>query len=193
MLSKSKFITGQQCHKSLWLSIKGIKPTNLADESAKDRLKAGGQVGEVAKELFPHGQEIEYLGSDFQKMCDLTKKAIDAGETTLYEASFIEKGVFIRVDIMNKTSKGWDIYEVKSSSSLRSYHKEDASLQWHILQSLKDLKLNDAFVVTLNNKYLKDGDFFQNLRKVVILLHCNCENQKNRKFFYKFFEQNFLN
>ena len=158
MLSKSKFITGQQCHKSLWLSIKGIKPTNLADESAKDRLKAGGQVGEVAKELFPHGQEIEYLGSDFQKMCDLTKKAIDAGETTLYEASFIEKGVFIRVDIMNKTSKGWDIYEVKSSSSLRSYHKEDASLQWHILQSLKDLKLNDAFVVTLNNKYLKDGD-----------------------------------
>ena len=158
MLSKSKFITGQQCHKSLWLSIKGIKPTNLADESAKDRLKAGGQVGEVAKELFPHGQEIEYLGSDFQKMCDLTKKAIDAGETTLYEASFIEKGVFIRVDIMNKTSKGWNIYEVKSSSSLRSYHKEDASLQWHILQSLKDLKLNDAFVVTLNNKYLKDGD-----------------------------------
>ena len=37
MLSKSKFITGQQCHKSLWLSIKGIKPTNLADESARAR------------------------------------------------------------------------------------------------------------------------------------------------------------
>jgi hypothetical protein len=158
MLSKSKFITGQQCHKSLWLSIKGFEPTNPPDESAMDRLKAGDQVGEVAKKLFPHGREIEYLGSDFQKMCDLTKKAIDAGETTLYEASFIEKDVFIRVDIMNKTSKGWDIYEVKSSSSLRSYHKEDASLQWHILQSVKGLKLNHAFVVTLNNKYLKDGD-----------------------------------
>jgi len=158
MLSKSKFITGQQCHKSLWLNIKGFEPTNPPDESAKDRLKAGGQVGDAAKELFPHGLEIEYLGSDFQKMCDLTKKAIDEGATTLYEASFIEKGVFIRVDIMNKTSKGWDIYEIKSSSKLSSYHKEDASLQWHILQSVKGLKLNDAFVVTLNNSYSRDGD-----------------------------------
>ena len=158
MLSKSKFILGQQCHKSLWLSINGIKPTNPMDESSKDRLRAGDQVGDVAKELFPDGLEIEYLGSDFQKMCDITSNAIEAGETTLYEASFIEKGVFIRVDIMNKTSKGWDVYEVKSSSSLRSYHQEDASLQWCVLQAVKGLKLNDTYVVTLNNKYEKDGD-----------------------------------
>ena len=32
MLSKSKFITGQQCHKSLWLTTKGFKPTNPPDE-----------------------------------------------------------------------------------------------------------------------------------------------------------------
>ena len=158
MLSKSKFILGQQCHKSLWLSTKGFEPTNPMDESSKDRLRAGDQVGDVAKELFPHGLEVAYLGSDFQKMCDITSNAIDAGETTLYEASFIEKGVFIRVDIMNKTSKGWDVYEVKSSSNLRSYHKEDASLQWYVLQAVKGLKLNDAYVVTLNNKYQKDGD-----------------------------------
>ena len=158
MLSKSKFITGQQCHKSLWLSTKGFKPTNPPDESAKDRLRAGDQVGEAAKELFPNGLEIEYLGNDFQKMCDLTSSAIEVGETTIYEASFVENGVFIRVDIMNKTSKGWDVYEVKSSSSLRSYHKEDASLQWHILQSVRGLKLNNAYVVTLNNSYSKDGD-----------------------------------
>ena len=158
MLSKSKFILGQQCHKSLWLSTKGFEPTNPMDESSKDRLRAGDQVGDVAKELFPYGREIEYLGSDFQKMCDLTSNAIDAGETTIYEASFIEKGVFIRVDIMNKTSKGWDVYEVKSSSNLREYHKEDASLQWYVLQAVEDLKLNDAYVVTLNNTYQKDGD-----------------------------------
>lgn len=158
MLSKSKFILGQQCHKSLWLSNNGVKPTNPMDESSKDRLRAGDQVGEAAKELFPDGLEIEYLGNDFQKMCDLTTNGIEAGETTIYEASFEEKGVFIRVDIMNKTSKGWDVYEVKSSSSLRSYHKEDASLQWHILQSVRGLKLNNAYVVTLNNAYSKDGE-----------------------------------
>ena len=36
MLSKSKFILGQQCHKSLWLNIKGIEPTNKPDESAQE-------------------------------------------------------------------------------------------------------------------------------------------------------------
>ena len=40
----------------------------------------------------------------------------------------MEDDIFIRVDIMNKTPQGWDMYEVKSSSSLRSYHKEDAKL-----------------------------------------------------------------
>ena len=47
-------------------------------------------------------------------MCDLTTKAIESGATSIYEASFMEDGIFIRVDIMNLTSKGWNIYEVKS-------------------------------------------------------------------------------
>ena len=158
MLSKSKFILAQQCYKSFWLEFNNYKKTNVIDESAKDRLNAGNDVGEEAKNLFPNGIDIEYHKADYQKMCELTSKAIDSGKTTIYEASFLEKGVFIRVDIMNKTSKGWDVYEVKSSSNLRSYHKEDASLQWYVLQAVKGLKLNDAYVVTLNNKYQKDGD-----------------------------------
>ena len=157
MLSKSKFILAQQCSKSFWLSAKGIEPTNPPDAAVEDRLRAGNEVGEVSKELFPGGIDIEYISRDFQAMCDLTAKAIDAGATTIYEASFMEKGVFIRVDIMNKTLQGWDVYEVKSSSSLRSYHKEDASLQWYVLKNLNEIELNDAYVITLNNKYLKDG------------------------------------
>jgi len=157
MLSKSRFILAQQCAKSFWLSAKGIEPTNPPDAAAEDRLRAGNEVGEVSKELFPGGIDIEYISRDFQAMCDLTAKAIDAGATTIYEASFMEKGVFIRVDIMNKTLQGWDVYEVKSSSSLRSYHKEDASLQWYVLKNLNEIELNDAYVITLNNKYSKDG------------------------------------
>ena len=35
-------------------------------------------------------------------------------------------------DLMHKTKKGWDIYEVKSSSSVRN-HEYDASIQWYDL------------------------------------------------------------
>ena len=41
MLSKSKFILGQQCAKSLWLDLHNEPPTNEPDDAAKDRLRAG--------------------------------------------------------------------------------------------------------------------------------------------------------
>ena len=51
MLSKSKFILGQQCAKSFWLDLNNVPPTNEEDDAAKDRLRAGDEVGEIAKEI----------------------------------------------------------------------------------------------------------------------------------------------
>ena len=61
MLSKSKFIMGQQCHKSLWLDIQKTKPTNPVDASTETRLRAGNEVGEEAKKLFPGGEDIPFI------------------------------------------------------------------------------------------------------------------------------------
>ena len=82
MLSKSKFIKGQQCHKALWLNINGIDPTNRPDESSKERLSAGNEVGEEAKKLFPGGVEIPFIkgNNGFKEMCDLTRDAIESGK-----------------------------------------------------------------------------------------------------------------
>ncbi|SVD15103.1 uncharacterized protein METZ01_LOCUS367957, partial [marine metagenome] len=53
MLSKSKYISGQQCYKLLWFKSIRKPPPEELDEGAKDRLKAGEDVGNLAKELFP--------------------------------------------------------------------------------------------------------------------------------------------
>jgi len=156
MLSKSKFILGQQCAKSFWLDLNDEPPTNEADDAAKDRLRAGSEVGEIAKKIFPGGKEVPYLRGEYKEMFDITKNLIKKGVTTLYEASFIYDDIFVRVDLMNKTEKGWDIYEVKSSTKIKKYHEYDASIQWHVLKALKIFSLNDIFVVTLNNKYEKE-------------------------------------
>lgn len=160
MLSKSKFMKGQQCHKALWLNLNGIKPSNPTDASLDRKLDTGNKVGVEAKKLFPKGIDIPFLkeSSGYQKMCDLTQDAIKSGNKTIYEASFIQDNVFIRVDIMHLSSAGWDICEVKSSTSLRTYHKEDVSLQWHILKKVDGLKLNRAYVATLDKNYCKDGE-----------------------------------
>ena len=90
-------------------------------------------------------------------MFEITKQLIDEGITSIYEASFIYDDIFIRVDLMNKTKNGWNIYEVKSSSSIKNYHEYDASIQWHVLKKLNIVDLNEVFIVTLNNKYSKES------------------------------------
>ena len=155
MLSKSKFILGQQCTKSFWFDVNNVKPSNPPDDSAKERLSAGNEVGEISKQLFPDGQEVPYLPGKEKEMFEITKRLLEDGVTSIYEGSFIFDDIFVRVDLMNKTDKGWDIYEVKSSSSVRSYHEYDASIQWHVLKKLNLFDLNEVFIVTLNNKYSK--------------------------------------
>jgi hypothetical protein len=134
MLSKSKFILGQQCVKSFWFDINNIEPTNPTDEAAEARLSAGNEVGEISKRIFPDGKDVPYLPGEPDKMFEITKQLIDEGITSIYEASFIHDDIFIRVDLMHKTKNGWNIYEVKSSSSIKSYHEYDASIQWHVLK-----------------------------------------------------------
>ena len=155
MLSKSKFILGQQCTKSFWFDVNNIKPSNPPDDGVKERLSAGNEVGEISKQLFPGGQEVPYLPGKEKEMFEITKRLLEDGVTSIYEGSFIFDDIFVRVDLMNKTDKGWDIYEVKSSSSVRSYHEYDASIQWHVLKKLNLFDLNEVFIVTLNNKYSK--------------------------------------
>ena len=155
MISKSSFILGQQCNKSFWLNINNIEPSNPPDEGTLDRLSAGNEVGDISKELFSGGREVPYMPGEQGKMTEITKEYIEKGITSIYEASFIYDDIFIRVDLMNKTDKGWDIYEVKSSTRIRSYHEYDVSIQWHVLKSLNLIELNDAFIVTLNNKFSK--------------------------------------
>ena len=155
MLSKSKFILGQQCTKSFWFDVNDVKPSNPPDDGAKERLSAGNEVGEISKQLFPGGQEVPYLPGKEKEMFEITKRLLEDGVTSIYEGSFIFDDIFVRVDLMNKTDKGWDIYEVKSSSSVRSYHEYDASIQWHVLKKLNLFDLNEVFIATLNNKYSK--------------------------------------
>ena len=95
MLSKSKFILGQQCHKSLWLNISGINPTNPPDDTSKERLSAGNEVGEEAKKLFPGGVEIPFIkgNNGFKEMCDLTRDAIESGNHTIRKLEAIQRAM----------------------------------------------------------------------------------------------------
>ena len=153
MITKSNYVIGHQCQRCFWFKYNKYKDPSEDDQMAQQRMKDGDYVGEEVKKIFPEGKEIPFLGGDYAKMHQLTKEAINSNIEVIFEGSFHVDGVFIRVDVMQRTPEGWDIFEVKSSSSLKSIHKEDASIQWHILKRVKDLKLKDMYLITLDKTY----------------------------------------
>jgi len=155
-LSKSQYIRGLQCHKSLWLYKNRPELRSLPDKTQESLFKTGHSVGELAKGLFPHGIEIKFDADDFNGMISKTKELMDNGTEVIYEATFSEDGIFAMADILVKNGDAWDMYEVKASTSVKDYHLNDAAIQWYTLS--KTIKLNRAYIVHINNQYTREGE-----------------------------------
>ncbi len=155
-LSKSQYIRGLQCHKSLWLYKNKPELRNTPDEAQESLFNIGNSVGDLVKQLFSNGIEIEFDSNNFNIMISKTKELIENGTNVIYEATFKEDGVFVMADILVKNGSKWDIYEVKGSTSVKNYHIEDTSIQWYTLS--KAIRLNKAYVVHVNNSYTRKGE-----------------------------------
>ena len=125
-LSKSQYIRGLQCPKSLWLYKNRPELLSKKDEAI---LQSGINVGDFAKRLFPGGYEVEFNPQDFKGMIQKTKELLKEVKI-IYEATFSKNNIFAMVDILVKNGDKWDIYEVKSSTSLKDYHLDDAAVQY---------------------------------------------------------------
>jgi len=155
-LSKSQYIRGLQCHKSLWLYKNNPELRAKPDQAQESLFNTGYQVGELAKELFPNGVEIEFNADDFKGMIAKTKALIENGTEVIYEATFSEDGIFAMVDILVKNGDVWDMYEVKASTKVKDYQVKDAAIQWYALN--KAITLGRAYIVHINNKYVREGE-----------------------------------
>lgn len=156
-ISKSQFLRGLQCPKSLWLyKNASAELRSKPDEVALANMASGTSVGELAQGLFPGGELIEFNANDFDGMLRRTEELIDSGCKTIYEAAFRGNGIFIMVDILHIGDDGWELYEVKASTSVKQYHRYDASVQWYALQALEK-PLATAAIVHINNQYERIG------------------------------------
>ncbi len=154
-ISKSQYIRGLQCHKSLWLLKHKKDLLDKPDQATESLFKTGHQVGEMAKQLFPNGTEIEFNGADFKGMLNRTAELIAQGTKIIYEASFSHNGIFVMADILVKNNEQWDVYEVKASTSVKEYHRNDLSIQWHVISQF--IPLGQAYLVHINNQYTRNG------------------------------------
>ena len=82
---------------------------------------------------------------------NLTKDLIKENKT-IFEGSFLNNKCFCMVDILTPCNDGWELIEVKSSSSLKKVHIDDVSFQVFLLNSL-GIKIIKKSVYFINTSY----------------------------------------
>lgn len=161
-LSKSKYCNFWQCPKLAWLN--KYKPEEKTiDPSLEARFKAGNEVGDLAMGIFGDFVEVTtYNGEklDLAAMIQKTKAEMQKGSPVICEASFSYDGLYCAVDLLKKTSKGWAIYEVKSSTNnsedqeKKPFYVADISYQKYVLEHC-GLNVTGTYLVNINNQYVR--------------------------------------
>ena len=157
-LSKSTFIRGLQCEKSLYLYKHHYQLKDPTPQSLQAVFDQGTNVGILAQELFPNG--VDASPENHFKMLESVGKTLDfisQGEAIIYEATFLYNDVLAALDILVKDQDGWKAYEVKSSTKVSDTYIKDASIQYYTITN-SGIDLKDISIVYINNQYIKNGE-----------------------------------
>lgn len=89
-LSKSRFISGLQCHRQLWWRVHEPASPELVPDAARQAVFDNGtRVGEVARGYVPGGVLIDLPHADYDGKREATQQALASAMPAIYEASFV--------------------------------------------------------------------------------------------------------
>ena len=164
-LSKSKIIAYRQCPKRLWLEL--YKP-ELRDDSASELVfQIGHQVGEIAQRIYDPentGIVIDIQALGHSEALAQSAVLLAEGKSKVFEAGLTVDGALAYADVMlpdhSDGTLRWKMIEVKSSTSVKDYHRDDIAVQAYIataagisLSSISLAHIDNSFV------YQSDGDY----------------------------------
>lgn len=162
-LSKSKFLSGLQCHKRLYLGIHSPELASEPDEQTQAILDMGTEVGELARKRFPGGVLVE---ADHRHPTEALRRTAellqDPTVPAIFEGAFEFERVLVRVDIVVRVGSPqdgadtWRLIEVKSSTRVKDVHLDDLAIQTHVLTGA-GVALAGLCLMHINTQYLYSG------------------------------------
>jgi predicted RecB family nuclease len=157
-LSKSRFMSGQQCELKLWYDAYRRNLATPPSAQQQALFDTGNAVGQLAQQRWPGGVEVGFKPWERKPAIDQTQKLMaDPSVPAIYEAAFLHDGLYVRVDILARTGEGWDLVEVKSSTRPeKEVFLKDLAVQYWVLSNL-GIPLREVGVLVLNNQYVYQG------------------------------------
>lgn len=170
-LSKSKILAYRQCPKRLWLE---VHRPELREDSAgtQARFQTGYRVGDMARRVYdPEGKgalidvAVEGFDGAFARTADLLAHS----RQPIFEAGFKTDGALAFADVMLPEFENgqlvWRMVEVKSSTSVKDYHRDDIAVQAFVAQSA-GVKLKSVALAHIDSSWVYPGaDDYRGLLK----------------------------
>lgn len=117
VLTKSRFKLGLECPNKLYYTNKKEYANKKQEDPFLIALAEGGfQIEEYARMHFPDGILVEGNDGDYQDLWTKTQELLQRENVVIYEAAFLNDGLFVRTDILVKTGNKIKLIEVKSKS-----------------------------------------------------------------------------
>jgi predicted RecB family nuclease len=162
-LSKSKFLSGLQCHKRLYLETTQPQLAQPPDPSTQAILAMGTEIGRLARQRFPGGILVApALRSREAAVAQTAQLLQDTDVPAIFEGAFIHDGVVVRVDILERVKdveenrSAWRLIEVKASARVKDVHLTDLAIQRHVLMGA-GVQVAGTYVMHINTAYVHDG------------------------------------
>ena len=164
-LSKSRYLSGLQCHKRLYLEVHAPGLATQPDAATQAILDMGTDLGELARQRVPGGRLVMVGYRQSQEALAQTAELLqDPTVPAIFEGAFQFNQVLVRVDVLQRVGVNelgqptWRLVEVKSSTKVKATHVDDLTIQSYVLEGL-GLVLAEICLMHVNTQYVFDGRY----------------------------------
>lgn len=160
--SKSKLMALRQCPKRLWLE--AHHPELREDSTSTEAsFQIGHQVGDIARRIYDpeaRGGLIDVQGEGFARAFTRSTELLRSAQP-IFEAGFSAGGAMAFSDVMLPEVAGkqlyWRMVEVKASTSVKDYHRDDVAIQAHIALTA-GVPLKSVALAHIDSSWTYPGD-----------------------------------
>jgi hypothetical protein len=160
--SKSKLLALRQCPKRLWLEV--YHPELREDSDATETsFQIGHLVGDLARQIYDPeklGTTIDVESEGFKRAFERSLELLQ-GRTPVFEAGFSIGGALAFADVMLPVQHDgkdmWRMVEVKSSTSVKDYYRDDIAVQAYLAKSA-GVPLHSISLAHIDNEWVYPGN-----------------------------------
>lgn len=171
VISKSEFMLFLKHPAWLWLKKFDKDKLPLPDAELQALFDEGTLFESYAEKLFPDATKLGYKnGNDFsgtkyyglpeatQKELDKNTEVILQGRLEVEAPRGTSGNITSIFDVLERTGpNSFNLYEIKSSTSVKPEHIPDLAFQTIVLEKA-GLKIEGIYVLHVNNKYVRQGE-----------------------------------